>query len=149
MFYPSTYQEILDDVKNGKYGKEMKKLVDETELATVDASFRTYRCKKCGRIESSPRLDLYKPNNIESAKKTVIENRTTSEPKFENTVDGLGCDDSNRDKREGDYVLLKRYKHTCPTCKETMDEVGEKATEEMHCPKCGEKYKDISYFFWD
>ena len=153
MGYPRTYQEALNDIRIGKYGEEMKRLANETELVTVDASYRAYCCDGCGHIESKLCFDLYKPNDIESAKKTVVVRQTVDESKVDKTVEEFGEWPlwwPGLFKNGGDYVLLKRYEHTCPICKNVMDLIDVDTIEDMKCPKCGETYKyDGETAMWD
>lgn len=157
MAFPMVYQETMKDIKNGKYGKEMAKLANETELVTVDAELTPYLCENCGFIEANQCLDLYKPNDIEAAKKVVIGNWTAAEPRSNKTVGELGDwpywtppsnDEDDFRENEGDYVLLKEYEHMCPKCKKMMKKVTENL-ENIKCPKCGEKYKTFPGVLWD
>ena len=157
MAFPMVYQETMEDIRSGKYGKEMAKLANETELVTVDAELTPYLCESCGLVEANPCLDLYKPNDIEAARKAVIGNWTAAEPRSNKTVGELGDwpywtppsnDEDDFGENEGNYVLLKEYEHMCPECKKLMKKVTDDF-ENIKCPKCGEKYQTFPGVLWD
>lgn len=154
MMYPTVYRETMKDIRDGKYGAEMKRLANETELVTVDAEEKPYRCPDCGFIESTVCLDLYKPNDLEGARKVVIGRWTAGEPSLNDTVGSLGDwpywtpgDYDNKEK--GDYVLLKKYEHMCPVCKKIMEEFDLGHLDKYTCPKCGGKYEEVGGMLWD
>ena len=154
--YPMAYQETLSDIKAGKYGEEMKKLVNETELVTVDADCKVYYCPQCGQVNSYQCLNLYQPNDIESAKKARVGGWTGPDQRSIQSVGELGdwpywLPDLSRPGENGDYVLLKKYDHLCPVCNSSMTEMDEEklTNEKITCPKCGAKYKKDVNMFWD
>ena len=154
MGFPMVYQETMQNIRDGKYGKEMKRIVEENELITVDASLVPYLCENCGLIEENICLDLYRPSDIEAARKAVIGNWTVDEPRNSSTVEELGgwpywtVPDDALAENEGKYVLFREYEHMCPECKTLMKKVTE-PFENLKCPKCGEKYETSSGMLWD
>ena len=48
MNFPFEYQEIVNDIKNGKYGEEFKDLMLSREGVVVDLEKCLYICDKCG-----------------------------------------------------------------------------------------------------
>ena len=150
------YQETISDIKAGKYGEEMKKLANETELVTVDAGRKAYYCPQCGQVKSYLCLDLYRPNDIESAKKAKAGSWTGPSSQSNPSVGELGewpywTPDLYSNGENGDYVLLKKYDHLCPACNISMTEMDEEklANAEITCPKCGGKYEKEVNMFWD
>lgn len=148
--YPHFYQEAMDKIKKGKYGSEMKRLADETELIAVDARQTAYVCEECGKIECDTCLDLYKPEDIEAARKSVVGRWTAGESQNNSTTEELGewpywypyepIEDEEDDGWRpfgGGQVLIKEYEHMCPECKTIM----RKLSTVDKCPKCGEKYE--------
>lgn len=150
LLYPTLYQKTITGIRNSKYGEEMQQLANATELVTVDVTYKPYRCEKCGHIEAAICLDLYKPNDIESAKRTVVGNWTAFGATISHTVGELGdwpywIFNENCNKKEGNYIMLKKYEHLCPSCKRKMTELDEKKVKNMRCPKCGEQYGNFRW----
>lgn len=56
--YPTVYSEVFHDMKNGKYGQEMKEAV-ELPAASVDAVKYLYICKKCNNWTVDYGLSVY------------------------------------------------------------------------------------------
>ena len=150
--YPHFYQEAMAKIKDGKYGKEMKELAESTELVAVDARQTAYVCGECGLIECMECLDLYKPEDVEAAKKSVVGRWTAGEPQNDKTIEEIkewpywypyepieGEEDDDWRPFEGGQVLIKEYEHFCPKCKTVM----KKFNPNDKCPKCGEKYEII------
>ena len=150
-FYPSFYDETINDIKTGKYGSEIKNLFNKTKSVTVDAEYEIYWCPECGYFNDPVCLDLYKPTNSETAE--------SSSSYF--IPDFYG--DEN-------YILFKEYEHMCPKCGKLMQKVATKKEQndyykkqeeayekgertktgediytikinKLTCPECGEKYQ--------
>ena len=60
--YSDVYRKASEDIKNGLYGEEMKQLINETGLVSIDANYRAYLCEDCGYIDALVCCDLYRPN---------------------------------------------------------------------------------------
>ena len=113
--FPTVYQEVLSDVKAGKYGEDWKKLsLNETKIA-VDAETYLYICKKCSNWEVDYGLNLYAPNKSDA-----------EEPEY---VMGYELKEQ--------YHILKRYVHKCKKCGDVMHKATVKEKGSLHCPKCG------------
>lgn len=125
--YSDIYEKASRDIKDGLYGEEMKRLMKEVKLATIDANYRAYRCEDCGYIDALVCCDLYKPNNIE----------------VDRDIFDLCCENY------GDYVLLKECKHFCPSCGKVLTKLDEEKIRKMVCPKCGEKYGNYTFLLRD
>ena len=143
MAFPMVYKETVDDIKAGKYGDEMKYIMKNMNLVTVDATSKIYHCKKCGHLETMKVLNLYIPKDIEKAKKKSIGRWTAAEPNRNTTVGELGefpywipnGDDSK------DFIMFYKYKHDCPICGTKMSSVKIRKISGEKCPKCGKNYE--------
>ena len=150
--FPMVYEETMDDIKSGKYGKEMKDLVNSTELVAVDATSEIYFCEKCGDVECLQPLDLYAPKDAEKIKKRIVGRWSAAEPQHNETIEELGelpYWTPRDDVENGDYVLLKEYIHVCPKCGGIMKKITEEELEKKKCPKCKERYEISAGCLWD
>lgn len=146
--YPMVFEETVNDIKFGKYGEEMKGLINSGKYIAVDAEYYMYFCDGCGMIESAQALDLYEPKDVKKIEKRVMGRWSAAEPAQNKTVKELGkLPYFNSD--DEDFVLLKEYKHTCPECGKVMRRINEEELESKTCPKCGEKYQMFSGILWD
>lgn len=146
--YPMVYRETVEDIKAGKYGIEMKDLMNSGKYVAVDAENYIYYCDECGCVESMMALDLYEPKDIEKVEKRVVGRWSAAEPAQNKTVKDLGeLPYFNSD--DEDFALLKEYKHVCPKCGKVMRKINEEELEKKTCPRCGEKYQMFSGILWD
>ena len=146
--YPMVYAETMDDIRSGKYGEEMKGLVNSGEYIAVDAEYYMYFCEGCGAVESFQALNLYEPKDAEKVGKRVTNRWSAGDAKNTMTVEemgGLPYFNSN----DEDYKLLKEYKHVCPECGKVMKKIDEEELAKKTCPKCGEKYEAFESILWD
>lgn len=60
MAYPSVYEELLEEIKPGKYGEEMKAAALSNSDIAVDAQRHLYVCS-CGCWENAKCLSLFVP----------------------------------------------------------------------------------------
>ena len=146
--YPMVYQETVEDIRSGKYGSEMRDLMNSSKYVAVDAEKYIYYCDECGCVECMTALDLYGPKDTTKVGERVVGRWSAAEPAQNKTVKELGkLPYFNSD--DEDFVLLKEYKHICPECGKVMRKVDEEELKEKTCPKCGEKYQMFSGILWD
>lgn len=151
--YPSIYHETVEDIRAGKYGKELKRIFEETKFVGVDAEDALYFCPECGFVTSETCLDLYKPKNLELAKNEKVGRWTAVDKYDETTVGELGYwplwlkwDPRNgigdpETGKEGNYKLFYEYEHFCPKCRYLMKKTDDTKLAKMTCPTCKKKYE--------
>lgn len=148
MGHSIVYRETMNEIRSGKYGDEMKGLVDSEKYIAVDVENYIYYCEGCGCIECFRALDLYEPKNTEKVGKRIIGRWSAGEEYNTKTVKDNGglmyfaADDE-------DYKLMKEYKHVCPECGKVMERVSEEELAKKICPMCGEKYQVFPGMLWD
>ena len=114
--YPSVYQEVIDKIRKGAYGKEWKMFFEEHPGAVVNAEIELYRCPACNHLEEDYNLSLY-------------EHKEGRPPEYGYWI-------SWGDEKQN-YRYIKSYKHHCPKCGKRMKKITED-TAPIPCPKCGE-----------
>ena len=154
--YPMVYQEIMDAMKKGEYGDEIKDLVNNTEFVAVNAENEAYYCDKCGKATARKSLDLYKPKDVEKVKKEVVGRWTVADEYIDKTMGELGelpyWNPSEMEDEDNNWVLLKEYLHVCPECGNVMKKIDPEELVGKTCPKCGEKFNDgliFDEYLWD
>lgn len=123
--YPMVYKKILEDIKSGKYGEEMKAAALSNSDVAVDAESHLYVCS-CGCWENDYGLSLYVPK--EGAR---IDSPFVS-PYSQQDI----------------FQILYKYDHQCPECGETMIEADGKKSG-LQCPECKTICVSNSYIRWD
>ena len=127
--FPRVCQQIMDDIRWGKFGEEWKTLVEANALVAVDAELRLYQCA-CGHWEVEYGLSLFEPKDCE----VVL-----AEESGENAAEWGRAPCVMGPGLERDYKLLKEWVHRCPKCDAAMEAVdgGECFPGELTCPDCG------------
>ena len=123
--FPQAYKELLEDIKDGKYGQEWKDLVLRGEHVAVDAEDDVYLCRKCGHWVAEPNLSLYVPNDPE-AKMKKDETKEEEAPSYVTSYE-----------LKEDYHLLKRRLHRCTECGGIMHRATAAEISRLRCPYCG------------
>ena len=132
MNFPFEYQEIVNDIKNGKYGEEFKDLMLSREGVVVDLEKCLYICDKCGSAEQNFCFDFYVPKKQEDIEKVTKDS-------FYVTPSEL----------KEDYELILKIEHTCDKCNSEMRKVEINETVTLECPECGSKMKEDGFVNWD
>lgn len=126
--FPQVYQELLKDIKNGKYGAEWQKLALSDETVAVDAERYLYVCSKCGCWAVESGHSLYVANDMDVAQK--------SREKRNWTVSRAAAFVAPIELKE-DYHLLKRRVHKCSGCGSRMHKATDIEAYNLKCPHCG------------
>lgn len=123
--YPMVYKELLEDIKSGKYGEEMKAAALSNNDVAVDAEWHLYLCS-CGYWENAYGLSLFVPK-----KGARIDSPFVS-PYTQRDI----------------FQILYEYNHQCPERGETMIEAdGEKSG--LRCPVCKTICSSNTLIRWD
>ena len=118
--FPTVYENVMDDIKNGKYGQERKELASKEKNVAVDAERHLYVCGKCHHWSTEYGLSLY----------------TLSEPEdLPYMADIKGAH------------ILKRYTHKCEKCGAMMHKATKEEEISLPCPDCGGA-PDMTYDNW-
>ena len=143
MLYPLVYSELLDDIKNGKYGKEWQDIALKTPHVAVDAEKHVYSCRKCGAWKTEEGLSIYEPDDYES-----LNTKRYGHIPVEERGDDPFVLAMNHKK---DYHVVKRYVHKCDKCGSRMHRVNENEFHDLPCPECGGKPEKgyNSIILWD
>ena len=67
MMFPSVYEQTVQDILAGCYGKEWQELAAQTEHFAIDARNHLFRCEHCGFGECVPSASIYAPNEVKKA----------------------------------------------------------------------------------
>ena len=123
--FPSDYQELVADMKKGRYGTEIKQLLAGNPNLAVDAERFYYECEECGYWSVEECKDIYEHKN----------SNASSENSY---VMGY--------ELRQDYRLIQKYDHVCPKCRGHMKK---RDVRNVTCPECGKKNKPLEYVMWD
>ncbi|MCR5847256.1 MAG: hypothetical protein K6G75_03985 [Lachnospiraceae bacterium] len=133
--FPEVYENLMKEVKKGKYGEEWKDLALKTKHVAIDAEEYLYCCSKCGNWKTEEGLSLYEPKDIEQLKKYEQQGKGR-------WAVGLDFKDASyvttEDLREY-YKILKKYIHRCEKCGTRMHRANMEESLNLKCPKCGGK----------
>ena len=136
--YPHHCARILEDIKNGKLGKEFKEIADSSENPAVYASIDLYLCENCKALKPeltialcSPIIDLPKSDRPFSVASGC------SEPDTYVMEYQLGT--------EYEIKLIKNY--YCGKCKIKLTKVTE--YENLECPHCRSELNYDMVCCWD
>ncbi len=128
--FPNEYQETVEEIKNGKYGKDWKRLFESTPGAAINAEKEFYVCPDCGAFDTEPNLAVYAPKDPTSPKDEEINEYHTPY------------------ELQTDYHLVKSYIHKCPKCGKRMHKY--RVTDYLRCPECNEGQMEPSgQLLWD
>ena len=129
MGFPMVYKRTIDEVKNGRYGEEWKRLALSEDFVAVDAERYLYICEKCGYWTVDLDLSLYAPNDPETIKTMQYGEKTVEEwGKVPYVM---------RWDLEQDYHLLKKRIHKCKKCGDSMRIATSEEEYRLPCPECG------------
>lgn len=142
LLYPQKYEEIMEDIKSGKLGEEIKKIFEEHPDAAFDASTTVLLCEECGFIETGDNLSVYLTINEEAESNEQSERWSVA---FEAKDFKLILPWDFKDN----YRKIYDYPHRCSRCSGKMEIVREEEYECLHCPDCKEKMKVVDFFRWD
>ena len=124
--YPMVYyEELLSDIKSGKYGEEMKTAALSNSDVAVDAEKHLYVCS-CGCWENAKGLSLFVP------KKEVHITNPYGLP----------------GNLKLDYIKVFDYIHKCPECGKQMNEADGQPID-LRCPECKALCSCSGEIFWD
>ena len=126
MLFPSAYERLVNEIKEGVYGEEWKTLFEGNDMTAVDAEISLYYCSECNSWKNENGLSLYIPKDPESIRK-----------RYESIGEADGPRYVMRHELQEDYRLLKEYIHTCDKCGGKMHEATQEEIDNLPCPSCG------------
>ena len=131
MMFPEQYAKIMKKAKQGGFGEEYKKLINNNPNVAIDAEEYVYCCRSCKIWKVEPGLALYRPN---SGCKTII-----------------AQDYVTPDELKRHYRSWRHISHKCTKCGERMHRANEYEIKTLPCPYCGGP-RDMDYeglIMWD
>lgn len=154
--YPLTYAIVMEDAKNGKWGKELQEILEVFPNAVFDAEYYIFHCEECGEYDNRPLLTAFVPKEIKEEKKKREKRKKQKQKKDRNQENKkkLPWEEprrwsvsfpvkaffmSPREMRE--YCdLLEEYDHRCKKCGGKMipfpNDWRYLLHAEMICPHC-------------
>lgn len=131
MMFPEVYADIIKKIKKGKYGKEIKKFLEENPQGAINCESEIAYCPECGNLKEVVNLSMYiQKNNNEKTDKSYVMSWELKEK----------------------YKKVKEYKHICSKCSSEMKIIKVKEDKygilkedkngnliknmEIKCPKC-------------
>ena len=141
MLFPIVYEETVEDIKKGKYGKERQRIMLKEPYAAVAAEEELYICSNCGNWKVAQNLSIYRPKDAEQIAKTEFGIKTAEEWGYVPYV--------MDDDLESDYELVKTYVHKCGRCRQIMHIADETESGNLKCPKCGTMNEAETEIMWD
>ena len=141
MMYPEVCRNLLQNLEQGKYGKEWQQLSKNTPYAAVDVKSVIYICNDCSRWEMGKDITLYAPNDPAAISHKQYGIKTVEEWGYVPYVTGI--------ELKRDYHILKRYYHKCGNCGKRMHKASKDEMVHLPCPKCDEINEPNSFIMWD
>lgn len=138
--YPKYYNEMIINMKDGKYGKQGKEFFQAFPNGAINVELVLAQCLDCGEYYNIPDLTLYVPNDENSPQKS--EGNWSSAMRFEGVKYV-----SNSDLKEY-YTEFEKYKHTCLKCGGNLKILNFESTNFIS-PKCGNVLKLTGGENWD
>ena len=166
MEYFLEYKRLMAQIRKGKFGPKMQKIVLDDDFVAVDAEQKLYVCDKCGYWNVEKACHLYKPKS----RAAVIQNQidkfaddeffksiSYDEEKNEiRTVDGVLVPLSRVfpevylwGENRKNYTRILKVNHQCAKCSEIMRETNEDEKVELKCPDCGGDMWESGSVCWD
>ena len=121
------YEETINKIKVGSYGKEIQEQFNSDENTAVSCDKDVYFCSGCKEYANELTLSLYKPKGNHKE------------------ICGIVMPNECKDKK--DYELLYEPPHICEICGTVKKRVN--LMKIKKCPKCGSKVVMISHGWWD
>lgn len=59
MLHPLLEDVVIDEIKLGKHGDDLKKMVEDTTLFLTDVTHEAFICNKCNEIKSALKIKLH------------------------------------------------------------------------------------------
>lgn len=119
--FPQKYEEVVKDIKEGKYGEKWRDLFLNTPNAAVNAGLEAYYCPNCGKWKSDYNLSLYIPKDSDEQDLT------------ETSLPNYVCPWELPDK----WRMFRLFIHKCPDCGKRMRYARQ--NDSPACPKCGQR----------
>jgi len=130
MMFPIAYKHTVEEIKDGKYGEEWKRHLEDHPDAAVNCESDFFVCVDCGVPKTDLNLSLFLPVKKRKRASYVL-------------PDDL--------KKRKQFQLLAEYTHRCEKCNGVCKQLGEDERPVLKCPECdGEMEIDISrMMLWD
>ena len=126
MLFSYKYNNIVNEIKDGIYGNELKDIFSNRNDIVINIRKYLYTCS-CGNWSVEPSLSLYAPKNSDKPIETFV---TEYELK-------------------SDYYCIKNYTHICKKCGSDMHKTDSTYETMLSCPKCGNINQPSSIINWD
>lgn len=111
LYFEEYSSSMLRNMKDGKFGEEYKKLVNENKNLYVDCLRKVYYCDKCENWEIKECDDVYSSDSY-----SIFTHALYTNPEK--------------------FVLLKAYNHICEKCKNSMRILNENEADKLKCLDC-------------
>lgn len=147
--FPVMYNLLVNEIRDGKYGKEIQELYSSNDQMKIDASKVIYYCKSCKEWEEDYNFDLYLPkeetNKIHNLCWTVDEVNSNERDMNEEYVAPWDL--------YKNYKLFKRHEKSCLKCNQSYEKIqadpmgldGEIFDSSKYTVKCKECGSIMSY----
>ncbi len=146
MAHPSTCEETLARVKEGKYGQDLKEAAESETYVGVDAALKLYVCDACGHWDVYADASVYGLADKERGPSAMFGTRTIEEWGFIPYTTGW--------EDEIGFRVIKEFRPPCEKCGREMQaiEADEDSDETpvLKCPNCGSELSTgVMNVLWD
>ena len=142
--YPYVFAETMEDAKNGRYGKDLRKLLKKHPNAVLDPSLVLTHCPKCHMLGRETDLTAYVPKPGYDRSK---------EPKrmWSSACPAKDVDYVSPNDLRNHYNVLKKYDYRCEKCGTELELINERELRQRQipCRKCGDILSVSSDIMWD
>ena len=140
--YPNVCEKILDKMKEGAFGEEIKEAANTIPGVAVHQKSSVFICDKCRSWRVDDLIDLCVPIKEGNTKKRRFRIANES-PNLVTYV--MDCDIGDT------FEILHSVELTCNCCNSKMRDVKESGFSllKLKCPECQKKIDITESYFWD
>ena len=139
MLYPSDCKEILEDMKNGKYGWELQYKAKYTRNIAIHHKRAIFLCDNCGSWRADDIIDLCVPAPPVLGEGT-FKNRHTKKYIMDFEIGEAFC-------------IIDSVEQKCSCCQESMRAIEKptaaKLRKKLKCPNCKGELECFDSIMWD
>ena len=136
--YPRVCATILEEMKDGKFGKRFMEDAKNTPFAAVHQERAIFICDNCGKWRSDEVIDLCAP----IGEPEQHNGRFCVAIEYPDGIPYVMTSDIGRK-----YRIIRSKQHRCSKCRHKLRLI--RKNEKLRCPECSELLKRVDEFNWD
>jgi len=140
--YPSTCEDLLQQMKKGDFGKEIMDAANSIPGVAVHQRRALFVCEECGSLRVDNIIDLCVP----------MKQNTKRKGRFSVAFEFPDAKTYVMDDEIGSlYQVHLSVVQKCEHCQSTMKAIADEciADENLKCPKCKNELAISEHYYWD